>query len=253
MSAEDIHALSGAYALDALAPSERASFEEHLAACPACRAEVDELTDVAAALGAATPEVPPPALRASVLEAIDLVRPLPPLTGTGSDVSATTDAGPSAEGPSAPVVEPLRWRSRRILAVAAALVLLAAGALVVTRWQAGSTATTAASVLDAPDAQRFSRQLDGFSATVVVSADLDRAVIVSDDMPPAPDGTSYQLWFDRPGQGMTDAGLMPPTEGAQEVLLTGDVGDATAVGVTVEPAGGSPEPTSDPVAVIALT
>ena len=34
----DIHALSGAYAVDALDDIERAQFERHLAECPACRA-----------------------------------------------------------------------------------------------------------------------------------------------------------------------------------------------------------------------
>jgi anti-sigma factor RsiW len=36
----DIHALSGAYAVDAVDDIERASFERHLASCPTCRAEV---------------------------------------------------------------------------------------------------------------------------------------------------------------------------------------------------------------------
>ena len=39
----DIHALSGAYAVDALDDIERAQFERHLAECPACRSEVDSL------------------------------------------------------------------------------------------------------------------------------------------------------------------------------------------------------------------
>jgi len=39
MSTHEIHALSGAYAVDALDPEERARFEEHLAACAECQAE----------------------------------------------------------------------------------------------------------------------------------------------------------------------------------------------------------------------
>jgi len=37
----DIHALSGAYALDAVDDIERAEFERHLAACPPCQAYLD--------------------------------------------------------------------------------------------------------------------------------------------------------------------------------------------------------------------
>ena len=44
----EIHALSGAYAVDALDPAERALFEEHLASCAACRAEVTSRQDTAA-------------------------------------------------------------------------------------------------------------------------------------------------------------------------------------------------------------
>jgi anti-sigma factor RsiW len=36
----DVHALSGAYALDALTPDEAAAFEQHLESCEPCRTEV---------------------------------------------------------------------------------------------------------------------------------------------------------------------------------------------------------------------
>ena len=40
----DLHHLSGAYAVDALDDAERTSFEQHLAGCADCRAEVAELS-----------------------------------------------------------------------------------------------------------------------------------------------------------------------------------------------------------------
>ena len=46
----DIHALSGAYAIDALDDVERARFERHLAECADCRAEVASLREAAALL-----------------------------------------------------------------------------------------------------------------------------------------------------------------------------------------------------------
>ena len=63
----DLHHLSGAYAVDALDDSERTSFEQHLAVCADCRAEVAELSSAAHSLGSLTEATPSPALRASVL------------------------------------------------------------------------------------------------------------------------------------------------------------------------------------------
>src|SRR4051812_45878035 len=79
----DIHALSGAYAVDAVDDLERASFERHLAECPTCRAEVATLREAAATLADDSAVGPPPALRAAVLDGITRVRPLPPLTAGG--------------------------------------------------------------------------------------------------------------------------------------------------------------------------
>ena len=56
---QDLHALSGAYALDALDPQEAQHFEEHLDHCAACRREVVEFQATAAQLGEATATTPP--------------------------------------------------------------------------------------------------------------------------------------------------------------------------------------------------
>ncbi len=66
----DIHALSGAYAVDALDDIERVGFERHLAGCATCRAEVASLREAAAALADDVALAPPPELRAAVLEGI---------------------------------------------------------------------------------------------------------------------------------------------------------------------------------------
>ena len=46
---------------------------------------------------------------------------------------------------------------------------------------------------------------------------------------------------------MTSAGLMPGG-GDQVVVLSGDASHSKGAGITVEPDGGSDQPTSDPVA-----
>ena len=68
------------------------------------------------------------------------------------------------------------------------------------------------------------------------------------NLPAAPAGKVYELWLQQ-GATMIRAGLLPAGD-ANTVLLEGDAASASAVGITVEPAGGSETPTLPPVAVI---
>src|SRR5690242_6557825 len=69
MMSDDLHTLSGAYALNAVEAEEAREFERHMSGCQACRDEVRELRETAAAMGAAEAETPPAALKARVLQA----------------------------------------------------------------------------------------------------------------------------------------------------------------------------------------
>ena len=60
-----------------------------------------------------------------------------------------------------------------------------------------------------------------------------------------------ELWFIE-GDEFVSAGLMPD-DPDQTVVLDGSAGAAAAVGITVEPDGGSEQPTNDPIAVFDLT
>ncbi|MBR7838237.1 zf-HC2 domain-containing protein [Actinospica durhamensis] len=61
-SAEDEHALVGAYALNAVAGAERSEFERHLAGCPLCTADVPAFREVIAGLARSTATTPPDTL-----------------------------------------------------------------------------------------------------------------------------------------------------------------------------------------------
>lgn len=74
----DLHKLTGAYAMDALDDLERARFEQHLAQCEDCRAEVAELRETAALLSETVATTAPAALRESVLAGIAHIRPMAP-------------------------------------------------------------------------------------------------------------------------------------------------------------------------------
>ena len=229
----DIHALSGAYAVDALDDVERARFERHLAECPECRAEVDSLREAAALLPAATALTPPAALRDRVLADIASVRPLPPLTVTAPR---------------------RRFRPAALVAAAAAVVALAGGAVAWQPWEDSPSQSPHTDpieqVLQAADAETYAQEFpDGSTATLTRSPSLNKAVVITTDMAPPPDGKVYELWLDHEGVGMVPAGLMSREPDAR-VLLEGDPATALGMGITIEPEGGSEEPTSEPVAVI---
>ncbi len=247
----DVHALSGAYTVDALDDVERQRFEAHLAQCAECRDEVDSLQEAGAILGSAEPVAPPASLRDRVLEEITQIRPLPP----------TTPAAPTAPVELAAARRRLRpFRSVRtgnLLLVAAALVLIAAaGGLMLRPWAGDSPSpsgpTAAERVLAASDATSIDKKFpDGSRATVVVSRSEGRAVIRTTGMAPAPDGKVYELWLQTPAGELEPAGLMPHVRDAT-VLIDGDASRATGVGITVEPDGGSKQPTTQPIAFFTL-
>lgn len=289
---EDIHALSGAYAVDALDDVERARFERHLTGCSACRAEVESLVAAAVELSVLTEVAPPPSLRAKVLADIANVRPLPPLsvpepaTGDEADgtqvdrtptglpagpepsarIPGTRTASPSEgapQGPASPATASLddhrrarnssRGFSRgwRVLVAAATVAVLAVSGFTI--WRQVSTSPSKAladQVLAAPDATRTMQRLaGGGTATVVRSSSLNQAVLVTSGITNPPSDKVLQMWLQDPTGHMTSAGLMPGG-GDQVVLLAGDASHAKGAGVTIEPAGGSDQPTTNPIAFI---
>jgi anti-sigma-K factor RskA len=230
----DIHALSGAYAVDALDDDERAEFERHLAVCADCRAEVASFRETTALLAEPEAETPPASLRAHVLSGIQAVRPLPPVPGNAGNVTTLR-----------------RRHLPQLLAAAAAIVLLAVGAVLWHPWSS-SQASIADQVLHAPDAVRITEKVGHGPGelTLVRSASLKRAVLVGSHVPAAGSGKTYQMWLQQPGEGMVSAGLMPDAD--EPTLLTGDAATATAAAVSVEPDTGSAHPTSDPIALFPL-
>ncbi|QHY94590.1 Anti-sigma-K factor RskA [Streptomyces sp. S4.7] len=249
MSTAELHTLTGAYALHALEADERAEFERHLEACPACAQEVAELAATTTRLGLAVAVAPPTELKARVLRRIATERQEPP--------KVTPESRGSGGGAGA-----ARGRALSRFALAACLAA-AAGFGGIAVWQhqeareAGERASASqqrsealAAVLAAPDAKISTGGLtDGATGTVVVSRARDKAAFIASGMPKPPGGKVYQLWFNDDG-AMRDAGLMDPSATSGSVLMAGSVGAASGMGITVEPAGGSPQPTSDPVALM---
>jgi len=244
--APDIHTLSGAYTLDALERDEKTAFERHLESCESCRDEVRSFNDAVTAMADDAASPPPDRLRAAVLSAITQVRPLAPEVA----VEPVTNVIPLA---------PRRARRATTwLAVAAAVLGIAmAGAV----WrmtslqtqvsQLASASAELSAVLTAADATMAGATAStGGRATVVMSESNGEAALVTSNLAPVPDGMTYQVWFVGEDK-IVPAGFVPGSANTA-TLLTGDPKGAVAVGITVEPAGGSAQPTSKPFLAINL-
>jgi anti-sigma-K factor RskA len=117
---------------------------------------------------------------------------------------------------------------------------------------AGRAADAAiAAVLSAADARIASAPTSaGGTATVVASRRGGTAVFTSSGLPVLPPSSVYELWFIG-SAGVRPAGLLPAGRSTVPVLASGLSGD-DAVGVTVEPAGGTTAPTTAPIVVLTL-
>ncbi|WP_405949505.1 anti-sigma factor [Streptomyces prunicolor] len=241
----DLRTLVGAYALHALPDDERALFEARLRGCRARAEEVEELTATTAELAAATAITPPPAMRRHVLMYAAMIRQVSPslrrLTGR-------------AGGTGLPSV-----------AVAACLIAAAVfGADTVREHHRAQEATAAirqvqrqtdrlSAILGAPDANVRKTELpDGAHLTVTLTRDREQAVLAAADLPAPSGGKVYELWY-VVGGTMRPAALLDPHHTGQALVLVGSASATSAVGLTLEPAGGSTHhPTSGLLTLLVL-
>jgi anti-sigma-K factor RskA len=232
----DVHTSTGAYAADALPPAEREEVEQHLAVCPACAQEVIELRAALTRLAEAAAEPPPPALRERVLAEVRRTHQLPPLVDPD---------GRRARGRA--------WWTGAPLQIAAAALLIAVvvlGVLLVHRQHQlddqRHLVAEITSVLNDPGRRVTTADVtSGGRGTLVVSD--GQAVFLASDLPEVAADRTYQLWVISPGHARS-AGLLGRGHSAQQLVPT--VGPGDSLGLTVEPAGGSPQPTSAPLVAI---
>lgn len=250
----DPHDLAAAYALDALDPDERRAFETHLQDCAACRTEVAELREAAAGLSEGLESAPPAALRTRVLAQVAAE------AGAAADASGRT---PDHDTERDTDRDPDRGRressdlrrrasGHRWWLAAAAAVLVGTGAWGASQLLGGEDAATL--IVQAQDAQEHEADTAEGEVTVITSAAQDAAVIrLPQDLEPPPQGQVYQAWFVGADGSARSAGLLTQDalEG-DEVVLEGSPAEAAAVGLTVEPEGGSDQPTTEPFAVVPL-
>jgi anti-sigma-K factor RskA len=263
---KDLALNSGAYVLHALSDAENARFEGLLAESEETRAEVTELADTAVELGlSVTPVDPPASLRASILDAIATTPQFAPLSV--SEVAEESDHELAPVAPvvgTAPVVTLAEERARRhwytrpattLIAAAAAVALVFGGGVAINSVIQGQQLTASASQINqiqaAADYQRRTVDVSsGGSATVIWSVSERRSALLGTGMTKLPSGLTYELWYIG-SDGATPAGTFD-VDGSttQSVVLAGKMNAGDSIGVTIEPAGGSKKPTTDPIAVV---
>jgi anti-sigma-K factor RskA len=253
---EDLHVLSGSYVLDALSTAERADFERHLTHCASCQTEVRGLRETAARLAMAVTVEPPPAMEQRVLAATYRTRQLPPLASHRARHDRRARVARWFAGSPASDRRPLV--PRLAVGVAAVAVAVAAGlgvTQVVTQHQldnARASGTAITRVVTAPDARTETmRSSGGGTVTVVVSAKYRAAVVTSRDMPALTGSQVYQVWV-MSGTGARSAGLLTHT-GPADSVLAASVIPGDRIGITVEPAGGTSQPTTSPVVTVPVS
>jgi anti-sigma-K factor RskA len=206
MAQSEIHDQAAAYALDALDPEDRWTYERHLDTCERCREEVATLRDIAGELAyAAEGPEPSPELRDRILDAA------------------------KAEPRTATVV-PMR---RRWLfpATAVAAVAAACAAIGLGLWANSLRDSQPDTRVIALENRAGQLIVDDGRATLVVC--LDRA----------PSGRTYQAWVLKQGDLPYPAGLFEG--GCASVPIEESVEPGNVVAVTLEREGGAETPTSE--------
>ena len=281
-SLEAMHELAAAHALDALDADDRAAFEAAAAASPELRAEADSHAESAAVLAAlAEPVEPPPALKQRLMAQLDGLpqqqpasQAVSPAVEPATSVEPVTSATPAAPVPPARSAEPVtsaapverpsgraqaharrRWFERpgALLGMAAAAVLLIAGAVLGVAWSGPNgwgAQREMAAIAEAPDAQSQTHEVEGGGEiTLVTSAEQGRSGVVVAGLPELDADQTYELWY-IDDSGAASAGTFDVSGDETWRVLEGSFIPGVAVGVTIEPAGGSPQPTTEPIVVI---
>jgi hypothetical protein len=245
------HTLTGVYALDALdTDAEVARFERHMARCQSCTSEVRGFRVTAMRLGMAVSRQPPPALRAAVMDEVPRTRQLPPLHDR---------AGHRRTAPR------VTWLPR--LATAGAAIGLAAAiilgiVLVNTQHQLSQaqhqltmTKTELAAinaVRTASDATLVTKATPlGGMVTVVSSPSRHQIVVTTRGLPVLRAGKVYQLWLiGSNGNKIRSEGLLALHNGRTGPVLISGVLPGDIFGITLEPPGGTVQPTAKPFVAI---
>jgi anti-sigma-K factor RskA len=247
MDQERFEDLKDAYVLGALPEEERLEFEQYLLTNPDLQAEVEELGTVAGLLAfSPQQQEPPPELRRRIMDTVE------------------AEALHSVEAVQ-PRAGRLSWLAGLWEAIGARDLALGAAAMLVVglfswgmqlqgevRDLQGRVQGLQGQVQDQSQGPQMialgGAGTEQGARAQLVTLEGNRAVLVAENMPPVPEGKTYQIWVIK-GDTAQPSGLFEPEGDSIAVVVEKPVEGADAVAVTVEPEGGSPKPTTDPMLV----
>ena len=266
MNCEQAEELLGAYAVDALPDDEAAQFRAHVANCADHAGRAREMRALASQLvESVEPVAPPAALRARVLDAVARepqlsARATGELQTAANNVTALRTAGrPSPHvGPGERVSRDGRGRTPYLRwplpaqawgALAAAVIAgLLAWNLVL---QMGGQSDAERYAIRDADVVAPMFAGDRPIGSVLYFADERRIAVIADDVPELDASQTYQMWAIADGSP-SSIGLLSPEDGRGRAIAPFDAARSDTFAMTIEPAGGSDEPTSDPVFVATI-
>lgn len=276
--------MAAAYVLGTLDKDEHAAFEARLAVDESLRGEVDAYRESIAALGTVVPRhAPPSSLKTRILEEARRTPasdgphgPGAAPTGATGATGAPTDRARDEHGATGGVT-PIRPRTPLAPWLAAAAGLIAAVALGVLAQRIEQRRATLEGRLESVEAalDQTTRQLaerDSLlglflgsdirtatlsatdqppSARIFWNTQTSAMLVTAFDLPPAPDGRTYQLWGIATGSDPVSLGTFQTgADGTAVVQRTAPAGAVFEIGaITDEPTGGSPQPTTTPFLV----
>lgn len=225
------------YVLDLLDEDETALVEEQMRRDPEIRERVRELRGAAALLTYDLEPMEPPAeLKDRIMQT---VREESRKTAPDDDSQAVSSIQ-QHPGWSARARTLVPWAAAAMFALALILSLL---------WNF----QLRQELDDRPEVARFPVEIvggqDSLSGEVVVLESGDAAILSLAELDRPEQGFVYQAWLIADGSPASAGTFVPDETGFANVLIRGDLDQVQIVAVTVEPEGGSPQPTSDPFIV----
>jgi hypothetical protein len=266
--------LAELYALDAVTDGERQAIEQYMSAAPAAeRTEFFDRVRQARETLARTFRVedqPPADLFDRIVAQLPVQGSRPDAGNPAPPAPGQIAAGQSAPGQAAPwqaqpaggdELAKARQRreerrrpggTRRWLAGVAAAAAIALGGVGVGSYLADQN-DPMNQVVRAGDLREASVDVaGGGTATLLISSSEDAAVVKMNGVPAPPEGKVYQMWLiPKDGSAPVSQGLMDEEALSKPAVVEG-ISSAAALGITVEPAGGSQSPTLPTVAAAPL-
>lgn len=251
-SHEDMLDAVAVYALGALPADQAKTVREHLTTCPECRREYSDMAPAATALGYAAEACENPRT--------GTIAPPSPLLKKRIMQQVRPNVGEMR------AVRPIVWPAYAVAAACLVVILITSIVNISLNEELHSSQTTTAQLnanktelvrelalqrlemadLISPDSERFA------VANGEVVKHGSRLYIAMDALPAPPRGKVYQAWTLHAGAKLMSPSVtfVPNTGGVAVVPVPGNASSVVAVAVSIEPEGGSKQPTSKPTFVL---